>query len=156
MNSRYPRKALIRRLTASVLCLCWLASFVYCQTVCLMGADMGHFKNTSPSETIPSCHGAAKTNTPPCHSNSDSPDHEGGIHCCCSMDVISQTANQVDWVQSHDLLVSQVCLLLSIQHISSVEVKNDYLSSQPWRDWALTPELRLGPAIHSLAPPAVS
>lgn len=156
MSNRYPRKALIRRLTASIVCLCWLASFVYCQTLCLMGADMGHLRGSSPAETAVSCHGSAKTTLPPCHTSPESSDQEGGALCCCSMDVISQTPHQVDWVQSHDLLIPQLCLLLSYQPISSSEMNSDYLASQRWRDWTLTPELCLGPAIHSQAPPSFS
>ncbi len=156
VNTRYPSKALIRRLTASVVCLCWLVSFVYCQTLCLMGADMNHFRDGSSTETSTTCHGATKTSLPPCHSNSESSDSEGGSLCCCSVDLISQNAHQADWIQAHDLLIPQCCLLLSIQPVSSIETMLDYLSSQSWRDWTLTPELCLGPAIHSQAPPSFS
>lgn len=156
MNTRHQHKVLIRRLTASVLCICWLASFVYCQTLCLMGADLGHSNNVETSEITPSCHKASKASTPPCHSNPESSNEETGVHCCCSMDVISQSANQVDWVQSHDLLIPQLYLLIDLSLVSNSEFTNDYLSSQLWREWAFTPELRLGPSIRSHAPPRIS
>ncbi|MDC0325457.1 hypothetical protein OAM01_01740 [bacterium] len=156
MNILFPSRAFARRMIASFVCLCWMMSFVYCQTVCLTGSEVCHSEDTSHNDSSASCHTPAKTDQAPCHSGSDSSGHESSMNCCCSMDVINHSSSQTDWVHGSELLFTQAWLTVCIEAYSSIEVDRAYLSSEFWLEWTLTLELRLGPGIHSHAPPLIS
>jgi hypothetical protein len=156
MNMIFPSSAFARRVIASFVCLCWMVSFVYCQTVCLTGSEVCHSGDTSHNDAPASCHTSSKTSQAPCHSESDSSDHESLMNCCCSMDVINHSSSQTDWVHGSELLFTQTWLTVCIETNSSIEVECAYLCSEYWLEWTLMPEMRLGPGIHSLAPPLFS
>ncbi len=148
--------AKIRRWTASLMCLCWLAGFVYCQTMCLTGMDFFRADKIDSLKVSASCHSTNQTQSPPCHSNSKSSDSEDFLSCCCALDVVHQSFHDDDLLDLNDILVSSITSLKGESDSSHPQLVLAYLRNQLWREWSLTPELYLGPGIHSQAPPSVS
>lgn len=147
MLALFNAQSKLRSASASVICFLWIAGFVFCQTQCLVSSS---FESCHAGQTAehPTDHGKL-----PCHGSSTDSESSEATSCCCSVDVINPTLEKVEWV-----LPSTGFLMIQITHdwSFSPEPKNNlanYFHNTPWLEWAMTPELRLGPAIHSLAPP---
>jgi len=129
-----------------------LIVFVVAQAMCLVHCNFG---GGHGDKAQPSCHGS------PQHAASHDGDNESAPSAPSPTTACSTLKTMLAGGDSTTLVVPQLHTLYLLTPMTlpldATEVRlNASFSSQVWtRDWVFTPEVCLGPAFRSLAPPFV-
>ena len=130
------------RMCAAVSLLFWLAAFSFCSTECLaQHSDSDH---------------VTQATTAPDHHDSDSDHHDHDDSFCVSLRSFAPASTVCELTKPNFALAFAINFP-SLSHLVSVVEPEVPISRQPPdRAWLSTPEVCLGPALHSLAPPISS
>ncbi|MEO7300228.1 MAG: hypothetical protein ABI042_16815 [Verrucomicrobiota bacterium] len=133
------------RLGASLSLVVWLAAFLFCSSTCCIGE--------SHCETGHEQHGEASHHDHDQSPNSDRHGDHKDSFCDSLKSVVHTAGNQI--LSKPDF--SFVTLdFVSPSHLVTVARLEAPVSRQGWRrNWMSTPEVYLGPAFRSLAPPVL-
>lgn len=155
MNKFFHSNRLAYRACAALMLALWMVGFVVCQTECLAVSkhcqDSPQHKDSSKQATS-SGKGESHTSMP-CHSPEKDSGSEGESNCCCSVQLVIPNEKGPEFDIAPLLMVGDI---LDHEQFSNsvIELEAQSLFDlESWREWTLTPELYLGPGIHSLAPP---
>ena len=146
MRSRQTNFSPLLRSFAAGALLVWVAAQVLCFAPCNFGVGHGDSEETS-------CHGSAPT--PAHHDDSDSSSpahHESSSSTACSTlksALVGRSATALVQPDFH-LLYTLAPLTLDAR---AVEPTASCFRQAKARDWVFRPEVCLGPAFRSLAPP---
>lgn len=151
MRSRPTALSPLPRSLAAATLLVWITAQAMCTAHCSLG--VGHGDSSQPS-----CHGAAASTT-----------HHEDDHSGAPSDHGSQTAYTCKVLKSALLMGSAPVLVEPELHllyllsplVTLLNATRDEPQASPFRqawrrDWVFTPEVYLGPALRSLAPPLLS
>ena len=153
MTARYStRRRTGWRILAAVVLLVWTSSLALCTAHCSLGTP--HLPWTGQRDAVPSCH-AAPVNTSDCHSDSSEAPASDPIRSASSCATFKNLfANQADGPVSeppeHVLYIIAENILSTMPDLS---VTDAFDRQHHPSDFILTPEVSLGPAARSLAPP---
>jgi hypothetical protein len=128
-----------------------LIVFVAAQTMCFIHCHFGGGHGNSDAE--PSCHGSAQAQSH--HDGHNAPAPAPTTSCATLKTMLAGgEAPTLGAPQLHTLyLLAPMALALDA---TEVRPKTSFSRQARTRDWVFTPEVCLGPAIHSLAPPFVA
>ncbi len=133
------------RLIALATLFCWLGAFVVCALECSVGDSSCQ---TGQAKTM-IC-GSANTPMP----TSDHPSKHNGSACNTLKTFAPATGQLV--LSKPQIVFCTLLFILPPQFSTAAQVENSILRQPPDRQWLCTPEVCLGPAFHSLAPPALA
>ena len=144
MASRRTKSNPLLRLLAAVTLLCWLGALVLCSTECFEGDSDHH---------------AGEKEIASSHSDNDStPDSENHSHhddsACASLKTLVPTAHS-NLIPKSDLGFCVLSFVSLPQAFVSADSEAPISRQPPDREFVFTPELCLGPAFRSLAPPVL-
>ena len=153
MRSRQTKLSPLLRSLAAVTALAWVAALVLCTIHCSFGG--GHCDDKQAS-----CHGStpAKVHHDDGDSDSSRPTHEDSATTasCLTLKTVLVNSGSLALVQP---------LFPVLYTLAPFALELDATATQPaapltrhaWRDdWVFTPEVSLGPAFRSHAPPSLS
>lgn len=126
------------RIFAAGVLVVWLAAVALCSTECLgedSHAGTGHMEK-------------AATSGGPTH---DSDSHDDTL--CVSMHSLCPAPANTILIKPDFGLAFTPDFISSAQIVEATSLETSVPRQPPDRNWAFTPEVCLGPAIHSLAPP---
>lgn len=133
---------------AAVVLVCWSVALAICWHHCATGACSGNSKVAAKAQ--PSCH-SVPDNSDPGKSNPN----DAGSACFAKKPFSGEK-----------LIVNAAAPSLHLGYLSAAlnlvafelprASQSFHLRQATPRDWVFTPEVSLGPAFHSLAPPALS
>jgi hypothetical protein len=161
MTIRHPAIGNVIRVGATLSLLVWVLGFLVCQTDCMSRpwtSRSGVALAVSSNQQAQSGQAKHHEGGSPCHSQHDEdPDTRKNAGCCCSIQVLIQESKAPEVVTPLTIVVlilpSELATVASGKELDRPE---SYLRAEGWRDWTHTPEVYLGPGIHSLAPPTSS
>lgn len=147
VRSYRPTSPFLRSMAAMTL-VCWVASLIFCTELC---AETG-----SPADSVNThSHGDAADSH---HDHHDSSEPGKGSPCgpesCQPLKQALTASHRMAFDPPVELIFTVDDSRLTFQE--SETAFSQILRQAPPRDWVFTPEVCLGPAFHSLAPPAVS
>lgn len=151
MRSRQTTFSPLLRSFAAGALLVWVAAQVLCFAHCNFGVSHGGFQQAS-------CHGSAPAKA--CHDDGKSSgpaqqDSSASVVCSTLKSALVGSGVTALVPPDFHLLYTLAPLALALD-VTAAE-PTALLSRQPkTRDWVFTPELSLGPAFRSLAPPSLS
>lgn len=167
MSGRQPRLHSALRICAAGCAVLWLMGVAACDLErllesCHHPSPEGH---DHPHNVVAAHDQSDSRNAADAHNESHhSPDAEGHSRdshhhdgkddrCCSTLQAIVQTAKPIIIAKSVLPPISLLCVLLEA-HASAL-IAGDRASDRPpsCREWTFTPEVSLGPAFRSLAPP---
>ena len=142
MASRRTTLNPLLRSLAAVTLLCWLGALVLCSTECFEGDSDHHAGDKEIASS---------------HSDSDStPDSENHSHhddsACASLKTLVPTAHN-NLLPKPDFGFFNLSFVSLPQVLVAAESEAPISRQPPDRQFVFTPELCLGPALRSLAPP---
>lgn len=128
-----------------------LIAFAAAQTLCFIHCHLG---NPTSASVLSSCHAAAAQNACPGKCPDSTSNEPTGTASCLILQHITSVASHSDfafpdWPALYDIpsgLLSSCSQDLDLQAIAFRQAS--------FHDWVFTPEVSLGPACRSLAPPA--
>lgn len=133
---------------AAVTLLAWIGALALCQTHCLSGGCCDE-----PGEA-----GSHAQNSPKSHhEDSDAPNHHDTADASCATlksALCSNTASLLI-IPEFSSLYSLAPIMLPLD-ATAIELTGAFSRQTDRRDWVFTPEVCLGPAFRSLAPPLSS
>ena len=150
MTRQYPKMSGLIRLGAAVSLSVWMLGFLFCQTECLSRSQACHTGSEST-------HHDQSESGSPCHSEDEGSSSEHDLRCCCAIQVVKQEVRA-------PAIFNPLTYVLVLVHSAEFKLSSEtdfgsersYFHAEHWREWTSTPEVCLGPAIHSLAPPQSS
>ncbi|HEY5298908.1 MAG TPA: hypothetical protein VIK59_13460 [Verrucomicrobiae bacterium] len=129
------------RFVAAGMLLVWVAAVTACSTECL-GED-SHSDSAQMGQTA--SNQSHDSNKPDSHDDS----------LCVSLHSVCPTSPSLSFAKP-DFGLAFTLDFLSAAQLITVAQPEAFVSRQPQeREWLLTPEVCLGPAFHSLAPPSL-
>lgn len=152
-RSRQHRLNPLLRIGAALLLLVWLAATGLCSAEHLIS----HTESAGahdPGSAVDH-HDAAPSDADSGHSH-DSDKHDGDRHSCCDSPKILPQSAQSSLLAKPDFgKAFSVTAILLAQELTHVQANTAALSVRhaAERNWAFTPEVCLGPAFRSHAPP---
>jgi hypothetical protein len=145
----YPRHIQLRpflRYFAALMVLFWVGTMAACHIHCASG----DCRRSASSPSSPSCHGPKTSENG--HADSDGHDNSQESNCCPSIKTafpiekhVVSTALPSNLLYTSDVVPAITC--------PAAEPSVGPLRQTECRDWVFTPEVCLGPAFRSLAPP---
>ena len=142
-SRRTPLNPLLRLLAATTL-LCWLGALALCSTECFEGDSDHH----AGQKEIASSHSDA-------HPTPDSENHSGhDDSACVSLKTLVPTAH-TDLLPKPDFGFCFLSFVPLPQTLTVAECEAPVSRQPPDREFVFTPEVFLGPAFRSLAPPVL-
>ncbi|MEO6181922.1 MAG: hypothetical protein ABIP76_02180 [Verrucomicrobiota bacterium] len=142
--SRKTNLPIATRICASMSLVVWLAAFLFCSGACCIGesqCDSGHEQHADASQ----------------HDHDPSPasdKHEHKASFCDSLKDVVQISGSDVFIKSDFGFINVD--FVSQSHSSRIAALETPVFRQGWRrDWVSTPEVYLGPAFRSLAPPVL-
>lgn len=146
-HSRQRKSSLAFRLCAVVSLLVWVAASGFCSVESLIGADHHADGAAQHDHDV-----AASADSD--HHSPDSDKKDGDEHSCCSsLTAAAPSASQTILTKpDFGKLLSPNFLWLA-QTLAFVQPEAPILRQPPDRQWVFTPEVYLGPAFRSHAPP---
>lgn len=130
-----------------------LVVFVAAQTQCFIHCNFGGGHGDSAP---PSCHGAAPAQA--CHGQgeSSSPPVPSPTATCFTLKNLLTSGGALTLVVPDFFVLYLLTPLALALDVTATEPEAAFARQANHRDWVLTPEVSLGPAFRSLAPPFVS
>jgi len=141
INNRRHRLKPMLRVVAAMSLMFWLAAFTFCSTECLH-ADADHMEQATAADHHDS------------HDSSKEEQHDDSF--CISLHSFAPSSAVSELAKPDFRLVLTLNLLLPTPQFSIVEPKLSISRQPPDREWPFTPEVCLGPAFRSLAPPSLA
>ena len=147
MASRRTTLTPLLRFFAAATLMCWLAALVCCSAECLTG----------DSRCQPSLHDEPAADSH--HDHEQAPDSDK--HNDCPKAVCDSLKNFVhltgsSFIAKAHFRLAYVAGFASPSQVFAVSAPETPIFRQAWRrNWAFTPEVFLGPAFRSLAPPVL-
>ena len=140
-------KPLLRSLAASAL-LVWVAAQVVCTAHCNFGFGHGDSEQAS-------CHGSAPSQAHHDDGNSPSPAHKGSSTsaACLTLKSALFDGKVCELVKPEFQLLYTLAWFAPAVEATQIELVAHFFRQARPRDWVFTPEVCLGPAFRSLAPP---
>jgi len=138
------------RIIAAVVFFVWTSSLALCTAHCSLGVS--HLPWAGKEEAIPSCH-AASPNTSSCHDDSSEAPAKvpSSSFCATFKNLFAKQADaSISQPVQHVLYVIAASAFLPLPDLSTQDVS---ARQHHPPDFTITPEVYLGPALHSLAPP---
>jgi hypothetical protein len=149
-HSRQRKSSLALRLCAVVSLLVWVAASGFCSVESLIGADH-HADGAVQHE-----HDAAPASADSDHHSHDSDKNSGDEHACCSsLTAAAPSAHQTILTKPDFGKLLSFNLLWLSQALTFVQSEAPISRQPPHREFIFTPEVCLGPAFRSHAPPLV-
>jgi hypothetical protein len=145
MRSRQTRLRPLFRWFAAATLLVWIGAQALCQTHCCIGTC-----HDEPGEA--NCHAQ---NTPDSHHDDENtPDHHDSADASCATlkSALSSSASSPLIIPEFSLLYTFAPTTLVLE-AAAIESAGSFSHQINRRDWVFTPEVCLGPAFRSLAPP---
>ena len=136
---------------ASAVLLAWLTAMAFCAAHCSLGIGRGDSVQSS-------CHGpaASASHTEADHSSAPR-DHRSESSCNCKvLKSALLTGNAPVLVPPDPHLLCLLPPFVALYDSLPAQPQTSLLRQSWRRDWVFTPEVSLGPAFRSLAPPFVS
>ena len=172
MTRRHPKRPIALRIIAAGCVVLWLAGVSACSLESLLCCDEalaraegGHSHQADPVDA-----GAHHTQVADAHHSQGSEAHHshdaeghsrrshkhGGRDdsCCSTLQAIVQTAKQVVLSKPTLPAIPCLCVLVETRVAPLTLLENPPNRQAKGRVWVFTPEVCLGPAFRSLAPPA--
>lgn len=149
-SHRTSLKPLLRAFAALTL-LVWLAALAFCTEHCSLGGGHGDAKHASCHSPAPveSHHGGSDSSDPTHH------DSSATASCLTLKSALSDNGSTTLIQPPHYVLYALVPALLALD--ATMTEPDTRFVRQAWRrDWVSTPEVCLGPAHRSHAPPFLS
>ena len=166
MTHRRTKLPLVPRIIAAGCVLVWLTGISACNLEALTCCD-SHGNETKAHSDHENSEDATDADAGSNHAHdADSPETDGHSHdshkhdskegsCCSTLKAVVQTAKPVVFAKPVPHFNSLFCVLLET-HAALPALSDNVPSRQPKDgDWVFTPEVCLGPAHRSLAPPAI-
>lgn len=168
MKHRPPKLPLASRIIAVGCAMLWLVAVSACNLKALCCCD-SHDSETEPHANQEHSHGIqeAAAVTPHAHDtdNQDLPGADGCSHdnpendckegsCCSTLCAVTHKANPIVLSEPANPPIPLLCVLLEAHASSHTFPDNPNNRHAKSYDRIFTPEVRLGPAHRSLAPPA--
>lgn len=148
MNSRRIKSSLLLRWFAAVTLLIWVGSLVLCQAHCAFNA-------CGDSEGV-SCHAGNFSDSHHGDEHSSQPDHHDDTDSAClSLKSAFQSNNASTPVQPEFHPLYKLASIVYSLTATALEPASSFSRQAQPRNWAFTPEVCLGPAFRSLAPPVL-
>jgi len=156
MFAKHGKLNFATRLTAGTTLLAWLSALVFCAAECFSGGF--HCAPAEHHEAAVAHHGGeAFHHDQDATSRDDSPADPG--HCnnslCDSLKSIAHTSGQAVLVKPSLPLAYFLPSFVSSTSACRAQTSSQFCEPRE-RDWVFRPEVCLGPAFRSLAPPAFS
>jgi hypothetical protein len=150
-NSRKRKSSLALRLCAVVSLLVWVAASGFCSVESLIGHAEHHAHGAAQHE-----HDAAPASADSDHHSHDSDKNDSDEHSCCASFAAAVPSAQQTVLTKPDFgkLLAFNFLWLA-QALTFVQPEAPISRQPPDREWVFTPEVCLGPAFRSHAPPLV-
>lgn len=133
------------RWVALVMLFAWVAAFGLCNAHCALGKNAPMQMPAPSSESSPGCHGGACPN---------SGDAANGSFCFTLKNLFSDTSSTT--LQAPDAPAFLQSILFALPELADLSAPSTSIlrqASPP--DWIFTPEVYLGPAFRSHAPPVI-
>ena len=154
MTRQYPEPSGLIRLGAAVSLSVWMLGFLFCHSECLSRSQACHTGSKATSHGSATGHHEAGESGGSCHSEHESSSSDHALQCCCAIQVVKQEVRAPS-------VFNPLTFVLALIHPADFKLSGEtdsvpeksYFSAEHWREWTNTPEVCLGPAIHSLAPP---
>jgi hypothetical protein len=134
------------RVMATVVLMCWSTALAICWHHCATGACSGSVKPAAQSQ--PSCHGHAA-------SEPDNPPASDAGNSCFAKQPFSGKAELIA-AQAPTLELAYAIASLPVEDVLPARGPVTLHRRSQTRGWVFTPEVSLGPAFRSLAPPTLS
>ena len=153
IRSQQRRLKPVLRICAALMLLVWVAASGFCSAEPL-------FAHAKPGEhdsdkTAHHQDEAVPSSTDSSHSH-DSDKHDDGEHsCCASLTAAAPSANPTVLTKPDFGKLLSFNLLWLAQVLTSVQPEAPISRQPPDSQWVFTPEVRLGPAFRSHAPPFI-
>jgi hypothetical protein len=149
-HSRQSKSSLALRLGAVVSLLVWVAASSFCLVESLIGADHHAAGAAQHGHDV-----AASADSD--HHSHDSDKKDGDEHACCStLTAAAPSAHQTVLPKPDFGKPLSFNLLWLSQALTFVHPEAPISRQPPDREWVFTPEVCLGPAFRSNAPPFCS
>ena len=148
LRSRQPTLSLLFRSLAASALLVWVAAQVVCSAHCNFGFGHGDSEQAS-------CHGSAPSQAHHDDGNSPSPAHKGSSTssaCLTLKSALFDGKASLLVKPEFQMLDTLAWFTPAIEATQTELVAHFFRQARP-RDWVFTPEVCLGPAFRSLAPP---
>lgn len=150
--SRQRKLKPVLRICAALMVLVWIVASGFCSAESLLGhPELGgeHHSNQAAHHEDE----AAPSSTDADHSH-DSDQHKDGDHsCCASLKATPQSGGSANLTKLDFPKSFSLSFLWLAQALTSVCPEVSVLRQPPGRKWVFTPEVCLGPAFRSHAPP---
>jgi hypothetical protein len=151
MKLAFQKMSLTTRATAGAVLLSWLAALVFCAALCAQ-------TEPAPCAAKTHCHAEA-ADSPHCHhhdSDSPVPSHHGPCSSASCQTLKDTLLSSKAAPAFHPVLLSLYTLPVFAVTLDGTDpdIHHNFRHTKT-RDWGFTPEVCLGPALHSLAPPSL-
>ena len=150
MRSRQTTFSPLLRFFAAGALLVWVAAQVFCFAHCNFGVSHG-------DSTQPSCHASAPSQAHHEDGDSSSPAHHdsSGSVACSTLKSALADSGSVSLVHPDFRLLYALTPVALMLDITAAEPISPCSRQARPREWVFTPEVSLGPAFRSLAPPSL-
>ena len=129
------------RICAAVSLVIWIFAFTFCSSECLIGhSDADHTEQASAANGQ---HDSDKHDT-----------HDDSF--CISLHSFAPCSTSTVLVKPDFHLAYTLDFVSTARFVATDETETPRFRHARWREWVFTPEVCLGPAFHSLAPPFVA
>ena len=127
-----------------------LVAFLAAQTLCFIHCNLGGARG---EPALPSCHVAASPGA--CHDKGDSSPQGPTTTTCFTLQNLVTSGDAPTLVVPEFSVLCLPALPTPALDVSSTELVASFSRQANHGDWVFTPEVSLGPAFRSLAPPFV-
>ncbi len=131
--------------------LVWVAAQVLCFAHCNFGVGQGSSEQSSCHASAP-----APAHHDGCESSAPAPKHSSGSVVCSTLKSALVGDGSVALVHPDFQLLYTLAPVALMLDLTAAEATSSSSRQAKPRDWVFTPEMCLGPALHSLAPPFLS
>ena len=148
IRSRQPSLSPLLRYFAAAALLVWVAAQVVCSAHCNFGFGHGDAEQAS-------CHGSAPSQAHHDDGNSPGPAHKGSSTsaACLTLKSALFDGKVCELVKPEFQLLYTLAWFAPAVEATQIELVAHFFRQARPRDWVFTPEVYLGPAFRSLAPP---
>ena len=149
MRSRSPANGPLLRSFAAVTLLVWVAALVFCAELCSSSGSAADSESTH-------CHAEAADAHHGHDDSSSSPSHHapcGSASCLTLKQALVTSKAAPDFHPPLHLIYNLPSFAVTLDAVETA-IQHSFRQAKP-RDWVLTPEVCLGPALRSLAPPSL-
>jgi len=151
MRYRQTTLSPLFRCFAAVTLLMWLVARVLCAAHCSLGVGHGDDDHAS-------CHGSALTASHPDDGESSAPTHDDSdaTTSCLVLRFVLPDSNALTLVHPEFHQLDTLLLVALALDVAVTDSSTPMFRQASRRDWVFTPEVCLGPAFRSHAPPVLA